>query len=146
MAHPKSHEDLESLKERQSRERFKFEEKQLISKRLQEAEELEQKRLHERKGAEIARLQEKEQLKLVRLREKQERKHKRQLTEPRICAKINVTQAVIDADEHQTFSADNQITVSYALTEQSQHVNISHKVPSPSKILRVCCAGPAMLM
>ena len=44
LARLKSHEDLESLKEQQSRERFEFEEEQLKLKSLQEAEELKQKR------------------------------------------------------------------------------------------------------
>ena len=38
------------------------------------------------------------------------------MTEARIPAEIRETQTVIDADEHQTFSADNQITVSNFLT------------------------------
>ena len=163
LARLKSHEDLESLKEQQSRERFEFEEEQLKLKSLQEAEELKQKRLQEElqrlqeeealkqkrlqeeqalkqkrlqeeEELKLQRRREEEELKLIRLREERERKHQRQLTEARIRAEINETQAVIDADEHQTLSADNQITVSNFLTERSQHVNIGDEVPGPSKI------------
>ena len=157
LARLKSHEDLESLKEQQNRERFVFEEEQIKLKRLQEAEELKQKRLQE----ELQRLQEEEalkqkrlqqeeelkfrrhreeeeELKLIRLREEQERKHQRQLTEARIRAQINETRAVIDADEHQTLSADNQITVSNFLTERSQHVNIGDEFPVRQKFFVLC--------
>ena len=152
LARLKSHEDLKSLKEQQSRERFEFEEEQLKLKSLQEAEELKQtrlqeelqclqeeealkqKRLQEEEELKLQCRREEEELKLIRLREEQERKHQRQLTEARICAEINETQAVIDADEHQTLSADNQITMSNFLTERSQHVNIGDEVSGPSKI------------
>ena len=67
------------------------------------------------------------------MREDQERKHQRQVTEARIRAEINETQDVIDADEHQTLSADNQITATI-LTERLQHVNIGDEAPGPSKI------------
>ena len=158
---PKSHEDLESLKEQQSRERFEFEEEQLKLKSLQEAEELnqkclqeelqrlqeealKQKRLQEEEELKLRRHREEEELKLIRLREEQERKHQRQLTETRIRAEINETQAVIDAHEHQTLSADNQITVSNFLTERSQHVNIGDEVPGPSKTSESVLCRPSI--
>ena len=74
--------------------------------RLQE-EALKQKRLQEEEVLKYRRHRE-EELKLIRLREEQERKHQPQLTEARIHAEINQTQAVSDADEHQTLSADIQ--------------------------------------
>ena len=66
------------------------------------------------------------------------------MTEVRIRAEINETQAVIDAEEHQTLSADNQITVSNFLTERSQHVNIGDEVPGPSKISESVLCRPSI--
>ena len=112
--------------------------------RLQEEEALKQKRLQQEEELKLRRHREEEELKLIRLREEQERKHQRQLTEARIRAQINKTQAVIDADEHQTLSADNQITVSNFLTERSQHVNIGDEVSGSPKISEIVLCRPSI--
>ena len=55
------------------------------------------------------------------------------MTEAITRSETNETQAVIEADEHQTLSADYQIAVSKFLSERSQHVNIGEEAPGPSK-------------
>ena len=105
LARLKSNNEIESLKQPQSKERFDFEEEQLKYKLLQREEELKQKRIQEEEELKQKRFQEEEDLRLSRLRDEQERKHQQQLEEARLRAELYEAQAMIDV--HETNKATN---------------------------------------
>ena len=116
MARLKFNDEIESLKQQQSKERFDFEEEQLKykllqkeeelkQKRIQEEEELKQKRIQQEEELKQKRFQEEEDLRLSRLRDEQERKHQQQLEEARLRAELYGAQAMIDV--HETNKATN---------------------------------------
>ena len=92
LARLKSNNEIESLKQQQSKERFDFEEKQLKYKLFQREEELKVELKQKR-------IQEEEDLRLSRLRDEQERKHQQQLEEARLRAELDEAQAVMDIHE-----------------------------------------------
>ena len=114
LARLKSNNEIESLKQQQSKERFDFEEEQLKCKLLQREEELKQKRFQEEELKQ-KRIQEEEELKrkqfqeedlrLSRLRDEQDRKHQQQLEEARLRAELYEAQAMIDV--HKTNKETN---------------------------------------
>ena len=99
LARLKSNNEIESLKQQQSKERFDFEEEQLKYKLLQREEELKQKRIQEEEELKQKRIQEEEDLRFSRLRDEQERKHQQQLEEARLRAELDEAQAVMDIHE-----------------------------------------------
>ena len=99
MARLKSNNEIESLKQQQSKERFEFEEEQLKYLLLQREKELKQKRIQEEEELKQKRFQEEEDLRLSRLRDEHERKHQQQLEEARLRAELYEAQAMIDVHE-----------------------------------------------
>ena len=81
LARLKSNNDIESLKQQQSKERFDFEEEQLKYKLLQREEELKEELKQKQ-------FQEEKDLRLSRLRDEQDRKHQQQLEEARLRAEL----------------------------------------------------------
>ena len=99
LARLKSNNEIESLKQQQSKERFDFEEEQLKYKLLQREEELKQKQIQEEEELKQKRIQEEEDLRFSRLRDEQERKHQQQLEEARLRAELDEAEAVMDIHE-----------------------------------------------